>query len=416
MTQADLPELPPLTPGTAPGTGATDVYGTLDPAALRHPDSLKWTAFPEGVIPLWVADMDYPVAPPILDALHDRLTRGLGYPQLPGDPALNAALRERLASHGLTDLPPEGVAFLPGVVPGIYASVAGLTRPGDPVLSMTPVYHPFHLAVTEQGRRVAAAPLREPQDPGGRWEIDWAALEAAAEGCGLLLLCHPHNPTGRVWDAAELARLRDFVLERGLYVMSDELHAELRFTSQPFEAFAADPRVRARTVTLTGPAKAYNTAGLGIGAMVGHDPELVRRVRAAAGGLMGHPSALSVTAWQAALREGGPWLSQTVAYLRGNRDVLGAFLAARLPWVRCAPPEATYLAWLDLRAHPRAGDMQQFLLDEARIAVHNGPLFAPGELGTRYQGFVRLNFATSRALLIEALERMADALGEELPA
>lgn len=408
MTQADLPELTPEAPGT---DSVADPYGTLDPAALRHPDSLKWTAHEEGVIPLWVADMDYPVAPPILAALQERLSRGLGYHQLLGDPALSLALRDHLATQGLTDLPAEGLSFLPGVVPGLYAAVHALTEPSEPVLTMTPIYHPFHLSITDQGRRVAAAPLLEGAE---RWEVDWEALEAAAGGARLLMLCHPHNPTGRVWDSSELARLRDFVLEHDLYVVSDELHADLRFTSQPFEAFAADPRMRDRTITLTGPAKAYNTAGLGIGAMVGHDPALVKRVKAAAGGLMGHPSALSVTAWQAALREGGPWLEGTVRYLRGNRDVMAAFLQARLPWVRFNPPEATYLAWLDLRAHPRAGDIQKFLLEEARIAVHDGPVFAPEELKPQYQGLIRLNFATSRTLLIEALERMARALGSEV--
>ncbi|SMB92662.1 MalY/PatB family protein [Deinococcus hopiensis] len=403
MTDAPLPEL-------MPDASVADPHAHLDPAALRHADSLKWTLYPEGVIPLWVADMDYPVAPPILTALQDRLTRGLGYHQLLGDTALTELLGQHLATQGLTDVPEGGMVFLPGVVPGLYAAIHALTQPGEPVLTMTPIYHPFHLGITDLGRRVAAAPLLEGET---RWEIDWEGLEAAAQGTRLLMLCHPHNPTGRVWDAEELRRLRDFARSHDLYVVSDELHADLRFTDAPFEAFAADPRVRDRTVTLTGPCKAYNTAGLGIGAMVGHDADLVKRVRGAAGGLMGHPSALSVTMWKAALRDGGPWLEGTLKYLRGNRDVLAAFLLARLPWVRFTTPEATYLAWLDLRAHPRAEDIQKFLLEEARIAVHDGPVFAHAELKPEYQGFVRLNFATSRPLLIEALERMADALGGE---
>lgn len=418
MTHPDLPlpeqpelEVPELAPEPAPSP-----YGSLDSATLRHPDSLKWTFYPEDVLPLWVADMDFPVAPAIVEALSQRLTQGLGYGQLFGDARLIAALGEKLAGDGLTDLPREGFSFIPGVVPGIYAAVAALSAPGESVLTVTPIYYPFHQAITTQGRRVAAAPLREPQAPGERWEIDWDALEAAAPGCRLLLLCHPHNPSGRVWNAEELERLRDLVLRHDLHVMSDELHADLRLSDVPFESFAADPRVRSRTVTLTGPAKAYNTAGLGIGVMVGHDPELVGRVRGAAGGLMGHPSTLSVTAWRAALEGAGPWLRDTVDYLRGNRDVMAAFVEARLPWARFSPPEATYLGWLDLRAHPRAADLQQFLLDEARVAVQGGPLFAPGEEGARYQGCVRVNFATSRPLLIEALERMTAALEREAPA
>ncbi|ACO46213.1 MalY/PatB family protein [Deinococcus deserti] len=388
-------------------TQVADPHGALSRESLRHPDSYKWTLHPEDVIPMWIADMDFPVAPPIVAALQERLTRSLGYAQLSGDPVLKAALREHLAGHGLHGLSDEGIAFLPGVVPGIYAAVHALTTPGEAVVTMTPVYHPFHLSITDLGRRVAGVPLRDTETG---YEINFAALDAASRGSRLLLLCHPHNPTGRVWSAEELSRLRELAVARDLFVVSDELHADLRYTGAPFEAFAADPKVRSRTLTLTGPCKAYNTAGLGIGAMVGHNEKLVARVRGAAGGLMGHESALSVTMWQAALREGGPWLRETLAYLRGNRDFLSSYLHEHLPWVRFHPAQSTYLAWLDLRAHPHAGDIQNFLLKEAKVAVHNGPLFAPEPQKPQYQGFVRLNFATSRSILEEALNRMRDAL------
>ncbi|GAA0518756.1 MalY/PatB family protein [Deinococcus depolymerans] len=396
---------------TDAGLKPADPRDTLDRAALRHPDSLKWTAFDPDVIPMWVADMDFAVAPPIMDALRARLERGLGYPQLMGDPGLKAQVGEALARHGLTGLGAEHLTFLPGVVPGIYAAVHALTSPGEPVVTMTPIYHPFHLAITDQDRRVAGVPLR---DADGGYEINWAAMDAASRGSRLLLLCHPHNPTGRIWTAEELRRLRDLVLARDLFVMSDELHADLRYTDGPFESFAADPRVQSRTVTLTGPCKAFNTAGLGIGVMVSHNAALLSRVRRAAGGLMGHESALSITMWQAALRDGGPWLADTVAYLRGNRDFLADHLREHLPWVRFHVPQATYLAWLDLRAHPRAADIHAFLLQEARVAVHDGPVFAHEGHKPQYQGFIRLNFATSRELLTEALNRMTAALKREM--
>lgn len=385
---------------------------TLDVSALRHPDSLKWTLYPEDVIPMWVADMDFPVAPPIMKALHERLDQGLGYAQLRGDTRLKDALLPKLAAQGLDSLTAENLTFLPGVVPGIYAAVHALTTPGEPVVTMTPIYHPFHLAITDLGRRVAGVPLRDGEHG---FEINWAAMDAASRGSRLLLLCHPHNPTGRVWTAEELQKLRDLVLARDLFVMSDELHADLRFTDGPFESFAADPRVQSRTITLTGPCKAFNTAGLGIGAMISHSAPLLNRVRGAAGGLMGHESALSVTMWRTALAEGGPWLAETVEYLRENRDFMAAFLRERLPWVRFHTPEATYLAWLDLRAHPRAGDIQTFLLEEARVAIHDGPVFAHEGHKPQYQGFIRLNFATSRELLTEALTRMERALNAAMP-
>ncbi|WP_309572141.1 aminotransferase class I/II-fold pyridoxal phosphate-dependent enzyme [Deinococcus sp.] len=386
---------------------AEEARDRLDVTALRHPDSIKWTLYPPDVIPMWVADMDYPVAPPIVAALQERLTRGLGYHQLRGDPELLPLLRAHLATQGLDDLPEDGIALLPGVVPGLYAAVHALTTPGEPVVTMVPIYHPFHLAITDLGRRVAGVPLREGE---GGYEVNWAAMDAAARGSRLLMLCHPHNPTGRVWSAGELEKLRDLAIARDLFVVSDELHADLRFTGQAFEAFAADPRVRSRTITLTGPCKAYNTAGLGIGAMVGHNAALIKRVKSAAGGLMGHEGALSVTMWRAALRDGGPWLKDTLAYLQANRDFMMDYLQTNQPWVRAHMPEATYLAWLDLRDHPRAGDIQQFLLDEAKIAIHDGPVFAPEAQKTQYQGFIRVNFATSRAILTEALDRMSAAL------
>lgn len=396
---------------TPPGQPTAEPRDVLDVAELRHADSIKWNHFPPDVIPMWIADMDFPVAPAILAALHERLKHGLGYHMMAGDPQLMPLLRAHLASQGLEGLPDDGISMLPGVVPGLYAAVHALTTPGEPVVTMTPIYHPFHMAITDLGRRVAGVPLREGENG---YEINWAAMDAAARGSRLLMLCHPHNPTGRVWTPLELEKLRDLAIARDLFVVSDELHADLRFGGQPFESFAADPRVRSRTITLTGPCKAYNAAGLGIGAMIGHNAGLVKRVKGAAGGLMGHEGALSVTMWRAALADAGPWLADTVAYLQDNRDFLSAYLRQHLPWVKFTPVEATYLAWLDLRAHPRAGDIHTFLLEEARVAVHDGPVFASEAYKGQYQGFIRLNFATSRAILTEALDRMREALDEAM--
>lgn len=383
-----------------------DPHAHLSAETLRRGDSIKWRQHPEGVIPLWIADMDFPVAAPVLDAVRARLDSAIGYP-VSDAPELKAAIARHLARSGLSGLRAGNIALTPSVVPGIYASVNALSAPGEAVVLLTPVYHPFHMAITELGRRPLGVPLLD--TPEG-YRVDWEALEAACAQSRLLLLCHPHNPTGRVWTPEELERLRDLAVKYDLFVMSDELHADLRYEGRAFESFAADPRVQARTVTVTGPCKAFNTAGLGIGAMISHDADLVARVRGAAGGLMGHPAALSLTMWQAALDHGQPWLEETVAYLQGNRDFISNYLREKLPWVRFHPVESTYLAWLDLRAHPRAADMHAFLLQEAQVALNDGPMFAPEAQKPLYQGFVRLNFATSRALLTEALERMRVAL------
>lgn len=372
----------------------------LRPEQIRHPDSAKWTKYPEDVLPLWVADMDFPVAPAILDALRERLTRGVGYAT---QRQLLSELPGHLARGGLSELPEDGLMLLPGVVPGLYASVLGLSGPGEEVVTVTPIYPPFLSAISDHGRIPRLAPLVHGE---GGWTLDPDALEAAVTpATRLLMLCHPHNPTGRVWTHDELEYLADFALRHRLWVVSDELHADLRLDGGPHRAFASvNPEVAARTVTLTGPCKAYNTAGLGIGAAASHNPDLIRRLRAASAGVMGHPSALSLTMWSAALAGGADWLSETRSYLRGNRDFLTAFLRERLPQVRYSPPQATYLAWLDLRAYGERGTAQA-LLESARVGLNDGPTFGP-----EYAGFVRLNFATSRSILAEALERLARAL------
>ena len=380
-------------------------YDNLLPDSLRHADSYKWTKYGDEVLPLWVADMDFPVAPAILEALHARLDRGLGYYQMMGDPTLKALLIEKLGQDGLTGLKPEHLSFLPGVVPGLYAAVQGLTEPGDEVLIFTPSYPPFLSAVTDHGRVSKEVPLRTLPDG---YLLDMPALEAAVTSrTKLLMLCHPHNPTGRVWTSAELRELADFAHKHNLYVVCDELHADLRFEGAPaYRPFAAqDDATAQRTVTLTGPCKTYNVAGLGIGVMLSHNAELVARLEKSVKGIMGHPGGLSVTMWQAALQGGAGWRTQTLAYLQANRDFMTAFLASELPDLPFTAPQATYLAWLDLRSHPRSADIQQFLLEEARIALNDGPTFGQG-----YQGFVRLNFATSRELLQEGLERLARAV------
>ncbi|HEV7302337.1 MAG TPA: PatB family C-S lyase [Tepidisphaeraceae bacterium] len=376
----------------------------IDQTALRHPDSFKWTKYPQDVLPLWVADMDFPVAPSIITAITDRLRHGIGYHQLYGDPELTGLLRAKLEKDGLVGLPEKGwMGYLVGVVQGLYVAVTGLTRAGDDVITMTPIYPPFMSAITDHGRNARLVALAEL--PEG-WTIDWPAMEAAVTpATRLLMLCHPHNPTGRVWTRDELARLADFADRHRLWVVSDELHADLTLSGEyvPFVA-VAPPAVQARTVTLIGPCKAYNTAGLGIGAMVSHNPQLIARLKKAGAGLMGHPGVPNVTMWKAALRDDGIWLAEVLDYLRGNTDLIAAFVRDRLPGVRYVPPQATYLAWLDFRNHPRAGDIHKYLLETAKVALNDGPAFGPG-----YQGFVRLNFATSKAILSEALERIAAA-------
>lgn len=375
-------------------------YDDLQIEDLRHEGSQKWTLYPPDVLPLWVADMDFPVAPELLEALHARLSRSIGYPVMAGDPALLDLLIEKQAGRGVGNLTRDSIKLLPGVVPGLYASVLALTSPGDEVITHTPVYPPFLTAISDHGRIPRHAPLSQTAHG---WEIDWDTLEAAVTPAArVLLLCSPHNPTGRVWTRAELGRLADFALRHRLWVVADELHADLVLEGEFIPFASLSPQVAARTLTLTGPCKTYNTAGLGIGAAISANPQLLARFGAASLGVMGHPSALSQEMWKAGLTAGSRWLAEILDLLRGNRDFLTGFLAQHLPEVRYVPPQATYLAWLDFRALPWAPQAHAHLLERAKVGLNDGPPFGPDSAG-----FLRLNFATPRPVLREALERIA---------
>lgn len=372
--------------------------------SLRHADSFKWATYADDVLPLWVADMDFAVAPSILAKLHERLQRPIGYHPLKLQSTLIDLLRNKVEATGIVGLPERGwIRFLGNVVSGLYASVMALSSPGDEVITFTPIYPPFLSAITDNDR-VARHVAMEPVD--GQWRIDFARLEAAiSPSTRLILFCNPHNPTGRVWTRDELEKLADVAQRHRLWVVSDELHADLTLDGEftPFAAVASDD-LRQRTLTLTGPCKTYNTAGLSIGAMISHNPELVSRVYRKTAGIAPVPSVLSVTMWQAALEDDGQWLADVRGQLNANRQLLADFVRERLPGVSYSGSQATYLAWLDYRQHPKAAGIQQYLLKTAKVALNNGKDFGPG-----FEGFVRLNFATSRAILTEALERLASA-------
>jgi cystathionine beta-lyase len=371
----------------------------LDISLLRHPDSVKWMHYPPDVLALWVADMDFDIAPSIRAALIERCGRPLGY-HIFNDPLL-PLLREKLHRTGFPTIPDRGIAFISGVVQGLFASVLGLTQPGEDVMTMTPIYPPFLWAIQRQNRGARLPRLKD--TPQG-WQIDFDAMESAiTPTTRLLMICHPHNPTGRVWNVDELREIANFADRHQLFVVSDELHADLTLDG-PFVPFVsiAPPQLQMRTVTLTGPCKTYNTAGLGIGAMISHNPDLIEKLKKSLYGIGGHPSTMSFTMWRAALRDDGQWLSTVLEKLRANRQLLHRFVTERLPSVRISPPEATYLAWLDYRAHPKSAEIQKYLLDTAKVALNPGPDFGPGN-----EGYVRLNFATSPAILQEALDRLA---------
>ncbi len=380
-----------------------EAYETVNPEELRHRYSGKWTNYPEDVLPLWVADMDFPASEEILSALRERTARRIGYPPRNGDAELIQAIIERQARFGWKGLEAANLWFVPGVVPGLYASVLGLTAPGDEIITHTPIYPPFLTSITDHGRVAKHNPLVH-TDHG--WRMDMAQLETLlTPKTKLFMLCNPHNPTGRVFSRQELEGIAEFVMRHDLLVVSDELHSDLIFdgTHTPFAALG--PEIAERTVVLTGPCKTYNTAGLGIGAAISKNTQLLEKMQAATRGVMAHPNVMSLEMWLAGLRHGAPWLERTLTYLRGNRDDLASFVREHWSEVRHTPPEGTYLSWLDFRAYPFASRAHAVMLEDAKVGLNDGPPFGPDA-----QGFLRLNFATSRAILTEALERMERAV------
>lgn len=371
---------------------------------LRRKTSAKWTVYPSDVIPAWVADMDFALAPPIRAALDAQLARqDLGYPAMYERSGLPELFAARAARRYDWHIEAGDVEFFSDVVQTIYLALLGLTAPGDGVLIQTPIYPPFLHAVDETGRRRVLCELV----PGAtRYEMDFDALDAAAAESTLLLLCHPHNPTGRAYTREELTRLAEIVLRHDLIVVADEIHADLMLDARAHIPFASlGPEIAARTVTLTAASKAFNIAGLCLACAVFGSQTLRTRFANLPNHVRGGRSTLGMTAAAAAWRDGDAWLNDTLDVLRQNRATLAAHVAREWPAIRHFAPEATYLGWLDCRALDLGEEPCKWFLREAKVALGEGPAFGPPG-----NGFVRVNFGTSPAILGEVLGRMSEAL------
>ncbi len=373
-------------------------------AELRRRSGFKWSHYPPDVLPAWIADMDFPPAPAVRRAVLAALDRGdLVYPNFETWGGLPQAFAARMESLYGWRPDPARTVVVGDVVQSIYLTLQTCTAPGDGVLVQTPVYPPFLQAVAETGRRLLDNPLR--QGP-SRYEVDpggWADLE----GARLLLLCNPHNPTGRVLERAELEALAEVVLARDLIVVSDEIHAELTWAGHTHTPFAMlGEKVAARTITLTSATKAFNIAGLRCSVAHFGSAELLARFQSVPEHQRGGVGSLAIAATLAAWQEGGEWQELVRAQLEENRRLLGSLLEAHLPGVRYLPPEATYLAWLDCRQLGIGADPWRHFLDRARVALSDGADFGPPG-----RGHVRLNFATSPAILTEIVERMGRSVG-----
>lgn len=369
----------------------------------RGSDSIKWSYYDSDVLPLWVADMDFPSPPAVVDALRERVNHGVfGYPTEP--PELREIVVDRLKRLYDWPVSPDALVFLPNVAVAFNLACHAVAEPGDGVLIQTPVYFPI-LWIPKNVRLTAN--LNELQrTSSGTYEIDFEAFEAAiTERTRVFVLCNPQNPVSRVFTETELGRLAEICLRHDVVICSDEIHADFVYDGRRHVPIASlGSEIERRTVTLLAPNKTFNIAGISCAIAVVPDEDLRQRLRGAQGGLVPHIGILSFTAALAAYRDGDAWLAELIEYLQRNRDLLADFVAAELPGVELTPVEGTYLAWLDCRGAV-AENPHEFFLREARVAVNDGPVFGQGG-----EGFVRLNFGCPRSALQEALRRMRDAL------
>ncbi len=377
-----------------------------DASALQRRSGVKWHRHGEGVLAAWVADMDYPLAPEVTAAIRSALDADdLGYP----DRCLDAAVRAAhcswaLARHGL-ELDPAQLVVVSDVVQAIYLALLTLTEPGDAVVFLTPAYPPFFAAVEETGRRVVTCDLL----PGAsRYELDRDRLAAVVrrEKVRCLLLCNPHNPTGRCLEPGELDFLAQLACEEDLLVLSDEIHADLALPGAVHLAMAGrSAEVAARCVSFFSASKSFNTAGLRCAVAAFGSAALKERFERfpphARGGVSVPGMLASVAAWE----HGSAWLEAVIERLAGNRDLVAGFVREHLGEVRHFPPEGTYLAWLDLSATGLGEDPAAWLRERAGIALSPGPEFGPAG-----RGHARLNFATPRPVLEEVLARLESGL------
>ena len=372
-------------------------------------ESLKWV-YPrkvlkiEDAIPMWVADMDFEAPPAVVEALTRRAAHGVyGYPLVP--PSFWKSLAGWLATRHGWEVQKSWLAMTPGVVPALNYCVRAFTRPGDGVIIQTPVYHPFFSAIEGNGRKLLRNPLRF---DGRRYTMDLEDLERqAADGARLIILCTPHNPTGRVWLRDELEAVARVASAWDLTVVSDEIYSGHRHV--PFATLG--PEAADRTITCIAPSKTFNIPGLSTAAAVASNPRLLEAFKAEAercGFELGQ--VFGIVGFEAAYAHGGEWLDELLPYLEKSIDAMDDFLRRHLPGIKLIRPEGTALALLDCRGLGLDPEkLSEFFLNQAHVYFNDGRMF-----GRELEGFVRINFGCPRSLLIQALERVERAVAASM--
>lgn len=356
------------------------------------------------VLPMWVADMDFRVAAEISDAVKARAEHDIyGYTFHPPS-FFRSAVDWVQRRHGWS-IDPDGISFSPGIVPALNLCVLAYTDPGDKVVIQTPVYPPFYSAVTDHGREIVRNPLVRTENG---YEIDFDGLEKSIDRqTKMLILCHPHNPVGRVWTRRELERLAEICVRRKLIVVCDMIHSDLILDGTPCPGFAdISPEIAALTVSLIAPSKTFNIAGLSSSMIFTSNPELKAKFDRTINGLhIGLGNVFGTVALEAAYNHGDAWLNGLLKYLNANFDILDEW-TRQSPYVRYIRPQGTYLAWLDFSPSGLSGDeLYDIVIRKAKVGLNKGTEFGP-----EGASFMRMNMGCNASTVREAICRIDEAM------
>jgi cysteine-S-conjugate beta-lyase len=358
----------------------------------------------EDVIPMWVADMDFPVPPFVQEAVMRRAAHPIyGYSIIPE--SYNDAIIEWVKKRTSWEIRKDWLLFSPGIVTGLNVLVQAMTDPGDKIIIQPPVYFPFYSCVKNNGRTLVYNQLVEKD---GVYSINYDDLEnKMKDGARMLILCNPHNPVSRCWTREELLWLGAKGLEHGVLIVSDEIHGDLVFEPYQHTPLASlSDEIAQNTITCIAPSKTFNLAGLYTSSIIIANDSLRRKFKVAEEKIHLSANIFGITAAEAAYRQGEEWLSELLIYLKANVELAKEFLAMKMPDISVSPAEATYMLWLDFRKLGiEATELKKLLIEKAGLGFVEGQTFGPGG-----EGFQRMNLACPRVTLEMALERIPSIL------
>ena len=377
-------------------------YNFDQPTERRHTNSYKWDSPQDGVLPMWVADMDFKTAPAVIEALRKRVEHGIfGYTKVP-DEFYQAIISWFSRRHEWT-IEKDWILYTSGVVPAVSAIIKGLTKPGDAVLIQTPVYNCFFSSIRNNGCTVAENKLIY-QD--NTYTIDFEDFErqCAREDVKLFLLCSPHNPAGRIWSQAELQKMGNICIRHNVMILSDEIHCELAMPGSHFIPMASvSEEIQHNCVTCVSPSKAFNIAGLQISVIVAENAEWKAKIDKALNiNEVCDVNPFGVLALIAAYNEGEQWLDALCSYIYDNYKALCAFFHEHMPYIPITKLEGTYLVWADCSSLGTSDAITELLEREGKVLVNSGTMYGADDK----DGFIRINIACQRERMMEGLRRI----------